>query len=96
MRGRPKAAHAHNLDIERTKKAMLFANDVIENHMTIRQIAKAHDVSKSTVYSYITKYIKSAELHNKLNTIWKNNFNTKHIRGGESTKKMYTHMNHID
>lgn len=58
---------------------------------TVRQTAKAFDVSKSTVHkdiSYRLYFIDKAKYF-CAKKIFENNFEVKHIRGGEATKRKY-------
>ena len=72
-------------------RAELFGEYIIENNSTIRKTAKYFDVSKSTVHNDLSKKlrIENYELYLKVNKILKNNFETKHIRGGIATKSKY-------
>jgi putative DeoR family transcriptional regulator (stage III sporulation protein D) len=78
-----------NLINQRTIKAAQY---IIENNSTIRKAAKNFNVSKSTIHRDIHKRLSKINntLYNQVNEIFQKNFNEKHIRGGESTKKKYT------
>lgn len=87
--GRPKKEDTNRLWSEREEKAKLFAEKVTNEHKTIRQVAEEYHASKSTVHMYLKKYIDSKSLQDKINKELTNNFNTKHIRGGEATKRKF-------
>lgn len=87
--GRPKKDEKKILDNEREQKAVQYAKMVIDEHKTVRQIASETGTSKSTVHKYLKTYIDSKSLQNKVNKAMQTNFNTKHLRGGEATKKKY-------
>lgn len=64
---------------------------ILENNTTIRATAKEFNIPKSTVHHNLSvklKYI-NLSLYNKVCNLLKNNFNIKHIHGGESTKIKY-------
>ena len=72
---------------------MLFrsAYYMINTNNTIREIAKKYKVSKSTVHKDLKdrlKYI-DKDLYKKIKSIIKKHIETRHIKGGESTKKKY-------
>lgn len=64
---------------------------ILENNTTIRETAKAFEIPKSTVHHYLStklKYI-NFSLYKQVHKLLRNNFNIKHIHGGESTKLKY-------
>ena len=73
------------------KRAKKEAYYMINTNNTIREIAKKYKVSKSTVHKDLKdrlKYI-DKDLYKKIKSIIKNHIETRHIKGGESTKKKY-------
>lgn len=72
-------------------RAKLLGAYICENHSTIRKAAKEFCLSKSTVHIDVSKRLKKINpiLYSRVNKILLENFNEKHIRGGESTKKKY-------
>ena len=72
----------------RTKE---FANYIIKYNSTIRQCAKVFNVSKSTIHKDISIRLKkyNIKLYHMVKEILDYNFNVKHIRGGEATRKKY-------
>ena len=89
MRGRPKKNDSMTLNNARETQANEFASMMLDQGMTIRQVADKVHMSKSSVHKYLKTYIDSASTKKKLDKALKNNFNEKHLRGGEATKKMY-------
>lgn len=89
MRGRPKKNDSMTLNNARETQANEFANMILDQGMTIRQVADKVHMSKSSVHKYLKSYIDSTSTKKKLDKALKNNFNEKHLRGGEATKKMY-------
>lgn len=87
--GRPKKNDMANLWIEREEKAKLFADKITKEHKTIRQVAEDYHISKSTVHFYLKNYVDYKPLKDKIDKVLTQNFNNKHIRGGEATKRKY-------
>lgn len=69
-------------DIDEIKKVVKYFNN---HETTVRDTAKHCDISKSTVYTYLTKVIPTTEALKKL----EKNKAERHIRGGEATRKNY-------
>ena len=70
---------------------------ILENNTTIRAIAKEFNTPKSTVHHNLSvklKYI-NLPLYYEVDKLLKNNFNIKHIHGGESTKNKYLKLKQI-
>ncbi len=70
---------------------------ILENNTTIRATAKEFNTPKSTVHHNLSvklKYI-SLPLHKQVSKLLKNNFEIKHIHGGESTKNKYLKLKQI-
>ena len=96
MRGRPKKNDSMTLNNARETQANEFASMILDQGMTIRQVADKVHMSKSSVHKYLKTYIDSASTKKKLDKALKNNFNEKHLRGGEATKKMYAEKHKAD
>lgn len=64
---------------------------IIESKDTIRSTANKYGVSKSTVHVDVSKRLQKIDkkLYEKIKKILDNNFNEKHLRGGEATKNKY-------
>ena len=73
------------------ERALLIGRYIKETKQTIRDSAKMFNVSKSTAHLDVSKRLKKidARLWKEVNKILKNNFNEKHLRGGETTRKKY-------
>ena len=74
-----------------------IANYILENKCTVRQCARAFGISKSAVHSYVNtklKYI-DIDLYQDVREVLEYNLSVRHLRGGESTKKLYQHKNNI-
>ena len=76
---------------ELKERVLLIANYIKATRSTIRDSAGLFSVSKSTVHLDMSKRLKkiSPKLYNEVSKILSENFNEKHIRGGESTRKKY-------
>lgn len=63
-----------------------------DKNTTIRHTAKAFGVSKSTVHKDISHrlYFIDKDKYAQAKKLLEQNFEIKHIRGGESTKQKYT------
>ncbi len=64
---------------------------IAENNATVRKCAEAFGVGKSTVHADVTKKLKRADpiLFEEVRKVLDVNLSERHIRGGDSTKKMY-------
>lgn len=73
------------------KRVINEANYMIKTEVTIREIAKKYNVSKSTVHKDLQYRLKEIdkELFLTIDGILKKHIYLRHIRGGESTKKKY-------
>lgn len=73
------------------ERVILAANLLIDNNSNIRDIAKQLGYSKSTIHIDLSIRLKelNSELFQKIKTIFINNQNEKHLRGGLSTKLKY-------
>lgn len=69
----------------------MFAKFILENHCTIRFTARNFNTSKSTVHNDVSNKLKKTNysLYLKVKKILDQNFNEKHIRGGQATKNKY-------
>ena len=74
--------------IDRVLEEALY---MLENKSTVRDIANVYNVSKSTVHKDLQERLKeiNVELHTMVDEILKDHIETRHIRGGESTKQKY-------
>jgi len=70
------------------------AEYIINTKSTIRDIAKLYNVSKSTVHKDLNERLSRIDinLYNQVNKIFQEHIKTRHIKGGESTRKKYLEM----
>lgn len=73
------------------ERTLLIADYVIKHHATVRDAALVFGIAKSTIHKDLTKrlYTLNTRKYNEVRDILNENYNEKHIRGGESTRKMY-------
>lgn len=64
---------------------------MIKTKSTVRDVANVYRVSKSTVHKDLSERLRqiSMELYNKVETIFNDHIQRRHIRGGEATKQKY-------
>ena len=69
----------------------MLAQYIIENKATVRQAAKAFDVSKSTVHKDVAQRLRmvSPQLYEQCRAVLDQNKSERHIRGGQATRKKY-------
>lgn len=74
-----------------SRRAVNLGEYILKTQCTVRQTAKIFGISKSTVHYDVSKRLKKADylLYEKVYKILKNNFDEKHIRGGQATKNKY-------
>ena len=73
------------------ERVLMEAKHILKTHDTIRKTAKIYGVSKSTVHNDVSRklrYIDGA-LFKKMQKILQENFEEKHIRGGNATRERY-------
>ena len=73
------------------KRVQQEAEYINKTNLTIREISKIFNVSKSTVHKDLHERLVDIDLSlfYKIDDILKYHINIRHIRGGESTKKKY-------
>ena len=73
------------------KRIISEALYIKEHNATIRRTAKAFNISKSTVHKDITERLKliNHNLYLEIQTILKEHLKTRHLKGGEETRKKY-------
>ena len=67
---------------------------ILKENLTVREIAKKMNVSKSTVHKDLHERLKKIDKikYLEVDKILKYHLNIRHIRGGESTKKKYQNL----
>lgn len=70
------------------------ANYVLKTNKPVRAVSKHFGVSKSTVHKDLHERLRyvDGELFRQIQVILKNNFDCKHLRGGQSTKNKYKRL----
>ena len=73
------------------ERALAVAKHIDETHDTIRGTAEKFNYSKTTIHLDVSKRLKQIDraLYECIRPILDENFNEKHIRGGQATKKKY-------
>ena len=71
-----------------------IASYIVLHHGTVRMAAEAYCISKSSVHGYMRKVLPKLdpELYTQVDTVFHENWNMKHIRGGEATARKYAEM----
>ncbi len=74
-----------------TQRVIKEAEYMKKTNKTLREIAKVFGVSKSTVHKDLKERLKNINhtLYLEISEILKQHIETRHIKGGESTKKKY-------
>ncbi len=73
------------------KRVIDEAEYILKTKDTIRGTSKVFDLSKSAVHEDLSTRLKQIDenLFQKVDDIFKNHSATKHLRGGEATRKKY-------
>lgn len=68
--------------------------DIINSKDTIREIAKKHGVSKSTVHKDFSERLEriDSRLYEYVAIILEDHLKIRHLRGGESTRRKYLNL----
>lgn len=68
-----------------------IANHILENKSTIRATSQVFRIPKSTIHNYLNSRLKyiNYSIYLEVKKLLKENFEIKHIHGGESTKLKY-------
>ena len=72
-------------------RAVRLAEYIVENDATVRAAAKEFGVSKSTVHKDVTERLRHVNpgLCAEVRRVFEVNKATRHIRGGEATRRKY-------
>lgn len=75
-------------------RVMNEAEYILKTKETVREIANVFSVSKSTVHKDLRSrlYDLNVDIHRAVDKILKEHLETRHIKGGESTKLKYLKM----
>ena len=73
------------------ERCVILANYLVDNRATVRSVAKAFGVSKSTVHKDVTQVLKDVDtnLYLQVKEILEVNKQERHLRGGEATRRKY-------
>lgn len=73
------------------ERVLKMADDILTYQETIRNIAKMHHVSKSTVHKDLSERLEKIDRnkYNEVKELLNYNKSVRHIRGGNSTKIKY-------
>lgn len=79
------------LNKEIMSRVINIANHIIETKDTIRKTAQIYNISKSTVHKDLQERLIDIDIkkYNEVKKIMNNHLETRHIRGGESTRQMF-------
>jgi len=85
------------LSYDNENKILTIAHYILDNQTTIRATAKEFNIPKSTIHHYLNVNLKqiNKHLYKKVKVLLMENFKTKHIHGGESTKRKYENLKKI-
>lgn len=67
------------------------AHYILKTKYTLRKLANIFNLSKSTIHKDLKDRLKviDIDLYKKVQIIFQNHLQTRHIKGGEATKKKY-------
>lgn len=76
------------------ERAVTLAQYIIEHNATVRQAAKAFDISKSTVHKDVSERMRqlSPTLYEQCRAVLETNKSERHIRGGLATRAKYARI----
>ena len=80
---------------EAIRNRVLFqARVMLENQLTVRDVAKIIGMSKSTIHKDLREKLKLIDenLFDEVTNLLEYNKNIRHIRGGQKTKEKYEHL----
>ncbi len=73
------------------KRVIKIANHIIDTKETIRETAKKFNISKSTVHKDLQERLYEIDInkYNIIKEIMNEHIETRHIKGGESTRQLF-------
>ena len=76
------------------RRVLYQAKVMLDNHLTVREVAKIIGLSKSTIHKDLTEKLKliDEELFDEITDLLEYNKNIRHIRGGQKTKEKYENL----
>lgn len=77
--------------LHKKNRCEMIGKYIVENEATVRSAASHFGISKSTVHKDVTYYLerKNKALFGEVKEILERHKETRHIRGGEATRKKY-------
>ena len=79
------------------KRVLHQAHIMLDERLTVREVAKIIGLSKSTIHKDLTEKLKLIDenLFDEVSILLEYNKNIRHIRGGQKTKEKYEHLKFI-
>ena len=79
------------------RRVLYQAKVMLEDKLTVREVAKIIGLSKSTIHKDLTEKLKLIDenLFDEVSILLEYNKNIRHIRGGQKTKEKYEHLKFI-
>ena len=79
------------------RRVLYQAKVMLEDKLTVREVAKIIGLSKSTIHKDLTEKLKliDEDLFDEISNLLEYNKNIRHIRGGQKTKEKYEHLKFI-
>lgn len=79
------------MSIHIIERVLKIANHVIDTKDTIRETAKKFNISKSTVHKDLQERLSQIDIikYNQIKEIMDEHIETRHIKGGESTRQLF-------
>ena len=76
------------------RRVLYQAKVMLDNHLTVREVAKIIGLSKSTIHKDLTEKLRfiDEELFEEITDLLEYNKNIRHIRGGQKTKEKYENL----
>lgn len=76
------------------RRVLYQARIMLENKLTVREVAKIIGLSKSTIHKDLTEKLKIIDenLFDEIIELLEYNKNIRHIRGGQKTKEKYENL----
>ena len=76
------------------RRVLYQAKIMLEDQLTVREVAKIIGLSKSTIHKDLTEKLKliDEELFDEITNLLEYNKNIRHIRGGQKTKEKYENL----
>lgn len=89
-----KLSHSELIEI-RTLEAAKY---IVENKVTLREVAKKFGITKSTVQYDMSERLKNIDsnLKDQVDEVLKRHSDTKHIRGGEANRERFTRLSECE